>query len=181
MADALTGFGVNINVLDDQGDSPLVICLKLSRTSTCYEFAQHLVQLGANVNQVCGQDSFPLMSAVVSGDMKAAFFLLRNGADIDKENDSKLTVLEQACEEKNQTMIVFLLNFGPKINYINNLNRLTPFRRYLKIENCTSTSAVKELDVATPKFVQEIVKQKKKSENLVIKGTWYLFNVNLHF
>ena len=108
IAEALIGYGADVNRADNQGRSPLYIACARGgdtwfTTSGQYdewdELIYMLIKLGADVNQRADDGTSPLYKCSEFGYINAAKALLDNGALVDQPTKDGSTSLYNACTE----------------------------------------------------------------------------------
>ena len=88
--DALLKKGINIDVRDFEGTTPLMV----ESDSGCSKAVKLLISKGADVNAKDGRDWTPLMYACYGGDEDIADYLIGQGADINARNNAGETALD---------------------------------------------------------------------------------------
>lgn len=110
--------GVNINMVDDEKRSLLLIATNNQHT----EMAKLLIQHGANVNQQAANKDSAFLYAGASGQTELVELFLTNGARFDIYNRYNGTALIPACERGHVETVRLLANTK---NYpIDHVNRL---------------------------------------------------------
>ncbi|KAF5281785.1 hypothetical protein FQR65_LT14532 [Abscondita terminalis] len=102
-----------VNERNEEGDTPLVVALKLGRTA---EVVRVLMANGADVNV-----SDCLHYAVTWGRVQIVKDLLERGADINKKNQDGVPVLMHAITNNRTKVAVFLIRQGADVNAVDDL------------------------------------------------------------
>lgn len=118
--------GAKVNVVDDQGDTPLhdVSCGKNDSEEAGISVARLLLKHGADVNARSKGQRTPLHRASYHGKLEVAQLLLDHGARVDTEDDDSFTPLhcvslargDQASEEARKRVARLLLEHGADVN-----------------------------------------------------------------
>lgn len=96
--------GLNLNICDDNYDSPLHFAVKKKRLWIIKE----LIQAGVDINIAGEFEATPLHLAVSEGYLDIAELLIEKGADISLVDERNLTALDYAVDENNEKMINLL-------------------------------------------------------------------------
>ncbi len=106
----LVGFvsklGLNLDICDDNYDTPLHIAVKNNRLYLIKE----LVKAGVDINMPAEFEATPLHLAVSEGHIDIAKLLIKLGADVSLVDERNLTALDYAMDEKNEQIINLLKN-----------------------------------------------------------------------
>ena len=108
--------GADVNILDTDGDSPLMIVCSIGHESTL----QILLEKGANVNLCNKTGVSPLYAACSSGHDSTIQLLLNNGADVNLCDETGVSPLYAACSSGHDSTIQLLLNNGANKNLCDN-------------------------------------------------------------
>ena len=129
--------GAKVNVVDDQGDTPLhdVSCGKNDSEEAGISVARLLLKHGADVNARSKGQRTPLHRASYHGKLEIARLLLDHGARVDTVDDNNLTPLhcvsrgDYASEEAGVGVARLLLERGADVNTQSKVERRTPLHR----------------------------------------------------
>lgn len=112
MADCAIEQGANINAIDDDGVTPLI--LSVLRNSGG-EMTAYLISKGAEVN--CTLEGYtPLIIAAKEGYLDIVQVLISSGADIEAAEETGMTSLMAAAREGHVEIVRVLLDAGAKWN-----------------------------------------------------------------
>lgn len=98
--------GLNLDICDDNYDTPLHIAVKNKRLNLIKE----LIKAGVDINMAAEFEATPLHLAVSEGHLDIAKLLIKSGADVSLVDEHNLTALDYAIDEKNEQMINLLKN-----------------------------------------------------------------------
>jgi len=114
--------GGNINAINDNGETPLTVALRLGPMETLMETTTLLLGHGANPNSN-GKDRSPLYAALSRGHHDVVHLLQRHGADPNSRDDGGKTLLHTASVEGDLKVAQGLLELGADINSRDNKGR----------------------------------------------------------
>jgi ankyrin repeat protein len=109
----LLTIGGNVNVLDNQSKSPLLIASQANQENICFA----LLSYGANIHLSSKDNHNALMYAVWNGNMKLARTLISYGIDINQTSLNGDSSLFYACQKGNVSMVNLLLDYGANVNH----------------------------------------------------------------
>jgi cytohesin len=118
---ALIAAGVDVNVSDKSGETPL----HLSAVRGYYEITSLLIDEGANVNARDGRELTPLHAAAWGGHKDTAALLIANGAEVDARGDKGVTPLIVSTLSGRNATMELLINNGANLN-ARNESGMTP-------------------------------------------------------
>ncbi len=117
--------GANVNYKDDQGFSPLhrVACIT-GEFEMCCKIGKFLIEHEANVNNKrnpgfvsrLGGNNTPLHEAVAARNLLMVKLLIENGADVNANNDEKVTPIYYAANSPNPAFVEYLISKGANVN-----------------------------------------------------------------
>ena len=113
--------GALVNVMDDQGRSPL----HLAAMNGDLANLKLLTKKGAHIKTADHAGKTALHFAAIKGYQAAMMYLLDQGADINAEVDTGYTALHDAVNEGNFDSVKFFVDHGARINVQNNEERYT--------------------------------------------------------
>lgn len=96
--------GLNLDICDDNYDTPLHIAVKNNRLYIIKE----LIKAGVDLNMPAEFEATPLHLAVSEGHLDVAKLLIKSGVDVSLVDERNLTALDYAIDEKNDQMINLL-------------------------------------------------------------------------
>jgi ankyrin repeat protein len=144
LAKILIQEGVDINAINEDGDTPLTeFALRSSDSNSqqSFELLSFLIEHGANINYRNNEGYSSLHHAVERDNLDVVRFLLNHGANINILNNMGDTPLHLATFDCNIEIVEFLLNHYPDIT--KNRENQTP----LDIaEDCDDGDIVKMLE-----------------------------------
>ena len=109
-AEDLIKDGAEVNVQDEQGDTPLHYAADMGNI----ELAQLFILSGAEINQVDELGISPLYRAAVANHLQVAQLLLTNGADINLATAAGESPLDAALSNGRQDLVSLLKSKGAK-------------------------------------------------------------------
>src|SRR5712671_1064539 len=112
----------NINAINDNGDTPLIVALKFGPMKTLMEFTNLLLGHGANPN-LTGQGQSAIYWALSRGRPDIVHLLQRYGADPNTRDDYGKTLLHVASESGEPKVAEGLLELGADVNSRDNQGR----------------------------------------------------------
>ena len=98
--------GLNLNICDDNYDTPLHLAVKQNRITLVKE----LINSQVDINLAGEFEATPLHVAVSEGHYDIVKLLLKSGADISLVDERNLSALDYAIDEKNDQIIELLKN-----------------------------------------------------------------------
>lgn len=102
---ALCSSGVNINLCDDNYNTPLHFAIN----QNSYVMVKELVQIeGIDLNALGEFDQTPLHRAVIMGNLKIIQLLIESGADVLMVDEKNSSPLDYAKDEENKSIIEYL-------------------------------------------------------------------------
>lgn len=113
MVENLIDIGVDLNVEDNEGLTPLYKALK----SVNNETAKMLVHAGAKYDGVSSTGNTMIHNAVIKGDLDVLQSLIKLGAQVDALNSDGVTPLYKAAETSNQAAIDALIIGNADIDF----------------------------------------------------------------
>jgi hypothetical protein len=115
VANFLIDKGANVNVRNNGGDTPLLFATR--NLGPDFGLVQRLVAKGADVNPQPDPGMTPLHWVAISGDIKAARFLIDHGANLDAYHNFYGTVLHTAINSgRDEEMAKLLVERGAQLN-----------------------------------------------------------------
>lgn len=120
IAKQLLAKGADIKAVSDRGMGAFTQCtgVGLSREAVSYEFAEFLLERGANIDETNTTDYYggytPLCWAIVSGEEKLVGFLVKHGANVNVKTNMDKSPLALATEAGNENIIKILKDAGAK-------------------------------------------------------------------
>ena len=120
LAKQLLAKGADIKAVTDRGMGAFTQCtgIGLSREVVTYEFAEFLLEKGANIDETNTTGYYggytPLFWAVESGDQELVAFLLKHGANVNAKSNKDKTPLSIATEAGNTNIVEILKKAGAK-------------------------------------------------------------------
>ncbi len=109
---ALVDAGANINVLNDNYETPLYAAIKCGYLDP--KIIDTLLKLGSAVNWLNKEHLTPLHVAVENNNMNGARMLIHAGAKLKAKDKNNHTALDYAIDQSHKNMIELLLNSGAK-------------------------------------------------------------------
>lgn len=110
----------NLSFADDKRDNNLLKAVKNNDLDT----AKALIQQGANVNAVFGNDNYLIHQAVMLSNIKTIEFLIEKGANINSLNSKDETALDLAVKTNNKKLIAILKEKGGQTRQENRIDEL---------------------------------------------------------
>lgn len=104
----LARYGAHVNMPDDQGNTPLILAMRLSDQDVAIQVVKELLKQGANVDAQNKNGETALFRAVQRKKHTLIQFLLENGADPAIKNNQGLTPLAVAQANNDQQAISLL-------------------------------------------------------------------------
>lgn len=102
----LSRYGLNLDICDDNYDTPLLLAVKMNRLAIVKELINAEVDL-----DLAGEfEATPLHVAVTEGFQDIAKLLLKAGADVSLVDERNQSPLDYALDEKNELMVNLLKN-----------------------------------------------------------------------
>lgn len=98
--------GLNLNICDDNYDTPLHAAVKNNRIILVKE----LINCKVDLNMACEFEATPLHLAVSEGHYEIVKLLLKAGADVSLVDERNQSPLDYALDEKNDQIINLLKN-----------------------------------------------------------------------
>ena len=120
--------------LNSDTNSPLYVAARYGHTN----IAQHLIELGANVNGMC-RGTLPLHIAVEKGHTELALSLIKHGASIDQRDADQKLPLHVAVEHDHTELTRSLIEHGASLDIENRFGN-TPL--CLAMKHCHSEVAL---------------------------------------
>lgn len=120
IAKQLINKGADIKAVSDRGMGVFTQCtgIGLSREVVTYEFAEFLLEKGADIDETNTTDYYggytPLFWAVVSNEAKLVDFLLKHGANVNLKSSKGKTPLSLATEAGYTNIVEILKKAGAK-------------------------------------------------------------------
>ena len=102
----LAKIGLNLDICDDNYDTPLHFAVKTNRIILVKE----LINAGVDINLSAEFEATPLHLAVSEGHKEIVKLLLKNGADVSLVDERNQSPLDYAIDEKNDQIINLLKN-----------------------------------------------------------------------
>ena len=100
---------VNVNEIDDEENTPLIIAATRDKTDICALLIQH----GANVNLADKDGNTPLIIAVIRNNRKLCTEILKTGkANVNHENNSGKSAICIAADKGKPVMMTLLKKYG---------------------------------------------------------------------
>lgn len=103
----LVKHGLNLEICDDDYNTPLHMAILLKRD----EMVKELINSGANVNASANLEQTPLHLSVTTGSITVCKMLLDANADTTLVDENNLRPIDYAVDEKNQALIDLLYNY----------------------------------------------------------------------
>jgi len=116
IVELLVSSGVDINSLDDYGNTPLYYALKGKASG---EIVRYFLDQGANLNLKNMDKETPLFYAVGSGNLDIVKEFVSRGADLNVINSDGENLLFLATSDKNLDVVSYLIDNGVGVNCIN--------------------------------------------------------------
>ena len=116
IADLLIRSGANVNLVNDEGRSPLQIASKKG----LFDLSKLLIDNGANVNQIDVDGSSALILAAANGHIKVVELLIAHGAEIDQLDNGGRSALLFAAVQGHVDVVDFLIAHGAKVDHLSN-------------------------------------------------------------
>lgn len=150
--------GADINHKDENGQSPFHKLVKGATANSCsnenekkFNFLQELINLGSNIESVDNDNSTPLYSALVNGNIDTIHFLLSNGADINapriKTLGPMLFYILECCEGNDIAMFKKLIEY----KYFSDINEVDS-----NGQNCLHKVVLSKYNLDYVKFFVEL-------------------------
>ena len=98
--------GLNLDICDDNYDTPLHLAVKNNRISLVKE----LINCKVDINMACEFEATPLHLAVSEGHSDIVKLLLKAGADVSLVDERNQSPLDYALDEKNDQILNLLKN-----------------------------------------------------------------------
>ena len=98
--------GLNLDICDDNYDTPLHLAVKNNRIILVKE----LINCKVDINMACEFEATPLHLAVSEGHSDIVKLLLKAGADVSLVDESNQSPLDYALDEKNDHIVNLLKN-----------------------------------------------------------------------
>lgn len=98
--------GLNLDICDDNYDTPLIYAVKNNRIILVKE----LIKCSVDLNLAGEFEATPLHLAVSEGYAEIVKILLKSGADVSLVDERNLSALDYAIDEKNEQIINLLKN-----------------------------------------------------------------------
>lgn len=98
--------GLNLDICDDNYDTPLLAAVKNNRITLVKE----LINCAVDLNLAGEFEATPLHLAVSEGHSEIVTLLLKAGADVSLVDERNLSALDYALDEKNDQIINLLKN-----------------------------------------------------------------------
>ena len=98
--------GLNLDICDDNYDTPLHLAVKNNRISLVKE----LINCKVDINMACEFEATPLHLAVSEGHSDIVKLLLKAGADVSLVDERNQSPLDYALDEKNDHIVNLLKN-----------------------------------------------------------------------
>ena len=98
--------GLNLDICDDNYDTPLLLAVKNNRITLVKE----LINCSVDLNLAGEFEATPLHIAVSEGHEEIVKLLLRTGADVSLVDERNQSALDYAIDEKNDQIINLLKN-----------------------------------------------------------------------
>lgn len=102
----LSKCGLNLDICDDNYDTPLIYAVKNNRIILVKE----LIKCSVDLNLAGEFEATPLHLAVSEGYAEIVKILLKSGADVSLVDERNLSALDYAIDEKNEQIINLLKN-----------------------------------------------------------------------
>jgi ankyrin repeat protein len=98
--------GLNLDICDDNYDTPLIYAVKNNRIILVKE----LINCKVDINMACEFEATPLHLAVSEGHSDIVKLLLKAGADVSLVDERNQSPLDYALDEKNDHIVNLLKN-----------------------------------------------------------------------
>ena len=102
----LVKYGINLDICDDNYDTPLLFAVKNNRIAIVKE----LINANVDINLAGEFEATPLHVAVTEGYEEIVLLLLKAGADVSLVDERNHSPLDYAIDEKNDLIIELLKN-----------------------------------------------------------------------
>lgn len=127
---ALVEAGADINGVDADGNTPLMLFMQSAKIQNPHRIAFWLVEQGADVNHRNKNGTTPLMKAVEARNPELVNVLLARGADVYARNKDGMTaILYACCDEESFPMARSLIEYGANVADYSNSNYSLQLRK----------------------------------------------------
>jgi ankyrin repeat protein len=123
MVDFLLNKGININIQDRMGGTPLICYISRNRKNNKYkaDVLKFLISKGADINLANKRGLTPLHYAISYNELELAQILIEQGANVNAKTGKKQTPLHYYVQKRNKPKgLQLLLDHGAEVNVPSN-------------------------------------------------------------